>query len=104
MPAESKKFKFEKLYTDYEAELMMNGHKPKSMDDKWFIYYEAPWLYFHRSWTGHCIYKLKLDGSPAGVRVIEAWVNINKDQFNGEHLDNSKLLQNLIESRLTKTN
>ena len=28
------------------------GLIPQTMEDKWFVYYEEPELFFHRSWTG----------------------------------------------------
>ena len=51
------------------------------MEDKWFVYFEDGWLYLHRSWTGSLIYWLRLDGCPAGVRVVESWVNRDSEQY-----------------------
>ena len=31
------------------------------MEDKWFIFMENGILYFHRSWTGVCIYQVHFD-------------------------------------------
>lgn len=42
------------------------------MEDKWFIYYEEPHLFFHRSWTGEPFYKLTLRKTPEGFRVEES--------------------------------
>jgi hypothetical protein len=89
------------LFSDAEAEQMVQGHIPADMDDKWFIFFEDGWLYFHRSWTGHCIYAIRLDGSPAGVRVVEAWVNRDKDQYNSAGEDTDKrMVEQLIRTRL----
>jgi len=44
-------------------------------------FFDEGWLFFHRSWTGACIYGVRLDGSPAGVRVIDSWVNRDSDQY-----------------------
>lgn len=92
---------YERYFNDLQGERMQQGYVPRDMDDKWFIYFEAGWLNFHRSWTGHCIYQLKLDGSPAGVRVIESWVNSNRDQNNVPDLEkNREILNSLIDNYL----
>jgi hypothetical protein len=51
------------------------------MEDKWFVFYEAPWLWFHRSWTGSAIYGLRLSLSEGGSRVDEAWVNREPERY-----------------------
>lgn len=95
---------FEGFYTDNEAVNICNGLVPESMDDKWFIYSENDWVYFHRSWTGHCIYKLKLDGASAGVRVTEAWVSRDSSYYNSPGADAKvEILSNLIRSIVDAT-
>ena len=90
MPEQRERLSFEALYTDLDAEKMMNGFIPKEMEDKWFIYFENGWLYFHRSWTGHCIYMVKIDGS-----------NRDKEQYNNSDsaLD-INILSSLIQNKL----
>ena len=101
MPTKRRRLDIPLLFTDSEAQQMVGGHIPDDMDDKWFIYFENGWLHFHRSWTGHCIYNLRLDGSPAGVRIAEAWVNGDKSEYNspGEDTD-IRLIEQLIRNRL----
>jgi hypothetical protein len=100
-PAEREDLKLQALFADADAERMMQGFIPKAMEDKWFIYFEDGWLFFHRSWTGALIYALRLDGSPAGVRVIEAWVNRNPDQYKLKDTEfDRKLVRYLIDSIL----
>jgi hypothetical protein len=92
---------FEALYTDADAEKMMLGLVPREMEDKWFIYFLGGWLYFHRSWTGACIYAVRLDGSPAGVRVIDSWVNRDPQQYKNADLEyDRKLVAFLIDAFL----
>jgi hypothetical protein len=101
MPAERERLDLPMLYSDADAEQMMKGHIPSNMDDKWFIFFENGWLYFHRSWTGHCIFAVRLDGFPAGVRVVEAWVNRDASQYNSPGVDADKqLVEQLIGSCL----
>src|SRR6516225_2854778 len=42
------------------------------MEDKWFIYYEEPHLFLHRSWTGLPVYRLTLKNVSDGAEVPEA--------------------------------
>jgi hypothetical protein len=44
------------------------------MDEKWFIFFEPPFLFFHRSWTGRLVYRLELEEQPTGARVKDAGV------------------------------
>ena len=103
MPARRERFDLPLLFLDAEAEQMAGGHVPNGMDDKWFIFFEEGWLYFHRSWTGYCIYAVRLDGSPAGVRIAEAWVNRNQEQYKSPGLDTDRrMVEQLIRTRLLR--
>jgi hypothetical protein len=89
------------LFSDREAEQMAKGHIPEDMDDKWFIFFEEGWLYFHRSWTGHCIYAVRLASSPAGMRIAEAWVNRNKYEYNSAGMDSdNRMVEQLFRTHL----
>lgn len=71
------------------------------MDDKWFIFFEDGWLYFHRSWTGSCIYGLKLDRGPEGVRVADGWVTRDRGQYNSPGVEKEmEILQGVIAAKL----
>lgn len=101
MPAERERLDLLLLFSDADVEQITHGHVPSDMDDKWFIFFEDGWLYFHRSWTGHCIFAVRLDGSPNGVRVIEAWVNRNQEQYNSPGADaDRRMVEQLIQSHL----
>ena len=97
-PTNIRKLPLERLFTDSDAEVLMAGIKPQDMDDKWIVYSDAGWVYFLRSWTKTYIFAIKLDGSPAGVRVTDSWVNDNKEEFNsqGEKSD-LKILNGVID-------
>ena len=89
---------FAGFYFDERAERIIAGNVPVDMDDRWFIYSEDGWVYFHRSWTGACVFGVRLDGSPAGVRVIDSWVNRDPTQYTGANIDQDRtLLRNLID-------
>lgn len=48
------------------------GLVPKEMEDKWFMYFEEPYLYLHRSWTGQPVFRLTLVPEAGGATVAEA--------------------------------
>lgn len=63
-----------------DAATLQQGCIPRSMDDKWFVYFEAPHLYLHRSWTGTPVYRLTLTPTTAGVEVHDArWAAAEPD-------------------------
>ena len=70
---------------------LRKGVIPRDMEERWFIYYENEWLYFHRSWTGYGFYKAKLNKTKEGYSIDEFWVERNnveitpeKDQYDLE--------------------
>ncbi|WP_409306989.1 hypothetical protein [Pectobacterium sp. B1J-3] len=91
-PQQTAPLHFQALFTDVEAEKMRQGIIPKQMEDKWFVYFEDGWLRFHRSWTGFFIYALKLEGSPAGVRVTDSWVNRDPEQYTSTDLEYDRIM------------
>ena len=101
MPKEREKLDYAPFFSDSEAAQIELGFVPKEMEDKWFIFHEEGWLHFHRSWTGYCVFSMRLDGSPAGVRTTEAWVNRNKAEYNSQSsFDDIDLLDCLIKNKL----
>lgn len=75
MPIEVSHLPFQKTYTAEEFSVIARGLVPEVMEDKWFIYMQNNELYFHRSWTGDCIYKVILEENNAEYIVKEALVN-----------------------------
>lgn len=70
-------------FTAREYESLRRGLIPEAMEDKWFIFLEGDVLYFQRSWTGFCIYQLRLRKEGAGYAVAEAFVNRDPGQYSG---------------------
>jgi hypothetical protein len=54
------------------------GLIPEVMEDKWFVYYEKPHLYFHRSWTGLPVYRLTLEERDGSSTVVEALLSTER--------------------------
>jgi len=63
---------YEDRFTQTEYEILQEGLIPKEMENKWFIYFDEPYLFFHRSWTGQPVYRLKLSIDIGGARASEA--------------------------------
>ena len=51
------------------------------MEDKWFIYWHDDALYFHRSWSGFCIYVVRFETGDDSCRMFESVLNREPDQY-----------------------
>jgi len=69
--------------SERQLEVISEGFIPKDMDDKWFIFYEKPYLYFHRSWTGQPVSRLRFSKASSGYQVTELLVSPEM----GNHLE-----------------
>ena len=58
MPERHETFVLDRSFSDREMDLLRRGNIPQAMEDKWFWYMEGSTLWAHRSWTGHCIYRI----------------------------------------------
>lgn len=81
LPTAREALHLDRVYMVSEFERIKAGAVPKEMEDKWFVFYEEPWLYLHRSWTGYCIYQVRFELTADGVRVIEVLSNRNPQQY-----------------------
>ncbi len=81
LPALHAQLPFARTFTQAEYYVIARGLIPTGMDDRWFIFLENNQLYFHRSWTGACIYQITLDHTGDSYVVIEALVNRDPDEY-----------------------
>ena len=81
MPPQHITVPLDRLFSKDEAALLKLGFLPQEMQDKWFIYFENNVLYFHRSWTGYCIYQVFFKQEGHSLRMAQAIVNRNPDQY-----------------------
>ena len=72
MPEKKARIPYERIFPFEEYERICRGLKPETMEGKWFIYLEGDWVVFHRSWTGMCIYKIRLEQEANCYKVAEA--------------------------------
>lgn len=80
MPELKTQLQVEEIFTKEEYKYLTWGFIPVSMDDKWFFFLENDWLYIHRSWTGFCIFEVRLEKVCNDYKVAEAWVNDDPKQ------------------------
>jgi len=101
MPAQRSRLAWQRTFTQQEFDRISLGLIPAAMEDKWFIYLEDRVLYFHRSWTGFCIYQLHLEPAGDCWAVTEVWVNRDSEQYKAtpDDYDNA-LLSFLIDNLL----
>jgi len=63
---------YQATYDSEQFARLKMGLIPREMEDKWFVYYDEPHLFFHRSWTGQPVYRLSMKSGPNGAKVTEA--------------------------------
>ena len=62
-------------FTAEEFARLTNGHVPQGAVDHWFMFWETPWFYIHRSSTGCCIFQVRVEPDGEQYRVFEVLVN-----------------------------
>ena len=86
-------FNLDKKISFEEYEQMKLGLIPNSMDDKWFIYIEEDNIFFHRSWTGNCVYKTSIQKESEGILLTKTIVNRDRKQNKYESNKKEKLFE-----------
>lgn len=74
---QGKPIPYRALWSDEQFSRISRGLVPREMEDKWFIHYKVPHLFFHRSWTGEPVYKLTISSTADGCKVAEALTAIS---------------------------
>lgn len=81
-PDQPERIEIDLRFTPKQYEKLSMGMIPAQMEDKWFIFMENDWLYFHRSWTGFCIYKAQVKKDADGYLINEFWAERNPEKYN----------------------
>ena len=66
--------------SDSEYRQIQLGLVPEVMEDKWFIYFDEPCLFLHRSWTGEGIYRVDFAPIENGFKVVGAYRAIGEER------------------------
>lgn len=87
MPERHASVRLDVAYGKEAFERIQLGLRPQKMEDKWFAYYEEPWLNLHRSWTGNLIYRIRFEPGDGGARAVELEVNQDPRQWRIDTLE-----------------
>ncbi len=80
-PRRSALIPIDRRFTPEEFERVKLGVVPREMEDHWSIFLEQGWLYFVRSWTGYCIFKVRVEYDNDAGRIMEAWASRDPRQY-----------------------
>lgn len=75
MPEKNTQFILKRKFRDETIKYLKKGFCPSEMGEKWFYYYEDGKLYFHRSWSGFCIYIVEFN-----FKTNKHIVTVNRDE------------------------
>ena len=75
MPASAERLAVDREYPGHEWARLCFGVVPNSMEERWFIFYEEPWLCVHRNSNGECFFRVRFEVTGGGARIAEAYVN-----------------------------
>jgi len=70
-----------RAFSPQEMNRIQRGVIPEQMEDKWFIFWNDDALFFHRSWTGFCIYIVRFATKANNFVMIEADMNRDPEQY-----------------------
>ena len=84
------------VLTDDDFLKISCGYIPMEMEEKWFIFLEDDWLYFHRSWTGYGIYKAQLLKGNCFFYIKEFWAERNPEIWTSNDYRDIKIFCDLI--------
>ncbi len=103
MPEQRERLPFKAVYSGEDVEKIKYGYIPEEMENKWFIYFDDNFLYFHRSWTGYCLFIVKFNNLQSKLEVADAWVSRDPSQWKSTDLQKDlDLLKILINNKLLK--
>jgi len=102
LPDKKAKVSINRIFSNEEYGQLKHGIIPSVMEDKWFVFMEDDTLFFHRSWSGVCIYEVHLNREH---EISGAWVNRDISQYQEKDIDyDGKLLTFLIENLMLGNN
>lgn len=101
LPAVHTTIALDRLFSPDEMDRIRVGFIPEWMEEKWFIYWQDDALYFHRSWTGFCIYVVRFVREGEAWRMVRADVNRDYEQYQMEDdEEDADLIHDLIDGHL----
>ncbi len=102
LPSQRKTIPLARTFSPEEMEIICRGAIPEEMEDRWFVYWKDNHLFFHRSWTGFCVFIVHfVEENGCYYKMVDAEVNRNREQYNNiddEH--DKKCISSLIDDML----
>jgi hypothetical protein len=96
-PEAFKEIKLNRKLSILEMQKVMKGKEPNHMDDKWIVYFQDSWLYFHRFLTGNCIYKVHIKCQELICEINKVLVNGDSDQYDFDELNELAFFEELFD-------
>ena len=81
LPEQHATVPLDRTFSSQEMARIRKGLIPFQMEDKWFIYWRDDTLYFHRSWTGNCLYVVHFAAAGEAYKMVKAEVNRDPSQY-----------------------
>ena len=81
LPRRKTTLRLDRRFSPEEMARIRQGVIPEAQEDKWFIYWKDDALFFHRSWTGICIYVARFTAEGTAWRMVRADVNRDPGQY-----------------------
>lgn len=101
MPDKKATISLDRFFSLKEMKLIRRGLIPDQMEDKWFVYFQKDALYFHRSWTGICIFIVRFVREGEGSRMTEADVCRDRDRITESQIkEDAAMIVYLIDTLL----
>ena len=103
LPSTRAAIELRRVFSNDEVNHLRRGFLPEEMEDKWFIYWQDDTLFFHRSWTGYCIYVAHFQCIDGEWRLIGAEANRDPEQYHlsSDHQE-AKMIDYLIDLLLLR--
>jgi hypothetical protein len=74
--AELEPIPYRASFSAQEFARIKDGLVPAEMEEKWFIFFEMPSLFLHRSWSGKGIFKIEFEPEGDGARATQAFCTL----------------------------
>jgi hypothetical protein len=84
MPVQRAVLPYERTFSVEEWRKVVRGVVPRQMEDKWLVYMEDDAIFFHRSWTGACVFQVTVEQRGGEYAVRDVTVNRDDKQYNGQ--------------------
>ena len=72
---------------EFEFSKFENGIFAGSMDEKWNIFLVENYMYWARSWTDNCIYKILFERKNKEIELKQLQVSRNPNDYKGDDLE-----------------